>query len=168
MWSVRRSLILVGAAGCWVGALSISSCSGGTTGGDDAAADTTAPDVQKEAAADTGPKDSGPGPCAVDADLNNLQVPDATIDGGVNPAACYGCIKTACPQVIAKCNVDCACKTTLADFPNCIAMGNGLLTCAGGLDPQYLTDLAACGFGCVGVCGVNAGDGGPKDASDGG
>lgn len=158
MWSVRRTLILVGAAGCWVGALSISSCGGGSTGGDDAAADNTAPDAQKEAAADTGVKDSGPGPCAVDADLNTLQIPDATIDGGINTGVCWSCLKGGCQMYINQCNMTCDCKQGVLDFLDCMGKGGTIQSCAAGLaaiDPNFALQFGTCAYGnCQTQCGL--------------
>jgi hypothetical protein len=157
MWSFRRTLILVGAAGCWVGALSISSCGGSSTT-DDAGQDVTAPDVQKEAAADV-VKDTQPPPCMVDADLNTLQIPDASIDGGVNTGVCWSCLKGGCQSYITQCNMTCDCKQGVIDFLNCMNKGGTLQACGAGLatiDPNFAFAFGSCAVSnCTTQCGLS-------------
>ena len=97
-------------------------------------------------------------PCAIDADLGTLlQVDAAGVDsGGIDLAACLGCINTNCSESIMQCNGDCVCKQGVSDFIDCTTknpsqfqqcglqlytnlqgtsaqgIGQGLLLCAGG------------------------------------
>jgi len=162
MWTVRKTLILAGAVGGWAIAMSVASCGGGSTS-DDAGADTSTQDVQKEAAIDTGVKDSGPAPCAVDADLNTLQIPDATLEGGINTGVCWGCLKGSCQTYINQCNTSCDCKQGVLDFLDCMGKGGQIQTCAAGLatiDPNFALQFGGCAYGnCQTQCGLpNLGD----------
>lgn len=171
MWKASRILILVGGAGCWIGALSVSSC-GGTSASADAGPDgTTTPDAQKEATADVA-KDTQPPPCAVDADLNNLQFPDAAFDGGVNTAVCWSCLKGGCQTYISECNKTCDCKQGVVDFIDCMGQGGTINSCAAGLlaiDQTFALQFGTCAYtNCKTQCGLPDFGDASLDAPDGG
>lgn len=148
-----------------LGALLPAACGGSSDvkdSGPDVVADNAPP---QDTGIDTGvAKDSG-----CDApDLLTLMLPDGSVDGGANPAVCYNCIRMNCMSLLAMCNMDCTCRTTIGQLPSCIAMQGGslqqaVLACTSGLDPQYLIGLAGCAGGCGPACGIN-----PSDAGDGG
>lgn len=171
MRNVSRILILVGATGCWIGALSMSSCGGSSVVTDAGTDGTTAPDVQKEATADVA-KDTQPPPCAVDADLNTLQFPDAAFDGGTNTAVCWSCLKGGCQSYITECNKTCDCKQGVVDFINCMGQGGTINSCYGPLlliDQSFAIQFGTCAYGnCKTQCGLpDLGDA-AADAPDGG
>lgn len=159
--------LLIGVSG--IAAAAGSACGGSSEVKDAGIVDTGASDtgVSDTGLVDTGPKDTG-----CDApDLLTLMVPDATTEAGVNPAKCFGCIQMNCMALLGMCNMDCTCRTTIAQLPTCVAMKGGplqqaVLACTQGLDPQYLIGLAGCAGGCGPACGVT-GEGG-TDAGDGG
>lgn len=160
----------------------VSACSGddsGNDGGADATPDVTR-DVQR---LDTGPDvlDAG---CATDVDLTQyLPSADASIDvdaGGVNIAACTGCLKTSCGTNINACNQDCDCRTGVVNLVTCIAGGNALNNCAQEAllsGNQTLQNLVGCAAqNCISACippdgGMSSGDAAADasaDASDDG
>jgi hypothetical protein len=160
--------LLIGVSG--IAAAAGSACGGSSEVKDAGATDTGSGNdtgVSDTGVVDTGPKDTG-----CDApDLLTLMVPDATTEAGINPAKCYGCIQMSCMSLLGMCNMDCACRTTIAQLPECVAMQGGslqqaVLACTQGLDPQYLIGLAGCAGGCGPACGIT-GEGG-TDAGGGG
>jgi hypothetical protein len=104
------------------------------------------------AAADSGSVDG----CVPDADLANLNVPDAEIgDAGVTIEDCYNCVANHCHAQLAACNVDCACNAAVSGLAPCIASGSRIDECATSLTGQL--GLAVwgclepnCGYTCAG------------------
>jgi hypothetical protein len=160
-------------AGC-----SSSSSSDDTAPPVDSGVDSTAADAAPDVKADTGPVDTGPEACAVDADLSTLPVPDASIgDSGATAAECVACVKTACPTLLPTCQMTCGCVTAFVDFEQCIGSGMALIGCATstllGANTGITETQLACAFSCESECGIggattDAGDGGDGAASDGG
>jgi hypothetical protein len=156
------ALVIVGSASI----AALGAACGGSSETKDAGMDVvTNPDtgVSDTGVVDTGPKDSG-----CDApDLLTLMVPDAAFGDGGNQAKCYDCFKQNCMSLLATCNKDCACRTTLAELPGCIAMQGGnlqsaVLACTQGLDTSYLIQLT-CALPCGPACGYTP----PTDAGGG-
>jgi hypothetical protein len=158
-------LLGLGATGLAVGSFT-AACGGSSDVKDAGGMDAT---MMVDTGVDTGSPDTGKMDSGCDApDLLTLMLPDASGEGGVNQAACYGCIRTNCMSLLQMCNMDCFCRTTIAQLPGCVAMQGGslqqaVLACTSGLDPQYLLGLAQCAGGCGPACGYN-----PSDGGDGG
>jgi hypothetical protein len=130
---------------------------------------------QPEAAAETGPEaavEAGPDVCVPDANLSSLPVPDAALnEAGATAAGCIACLNTACPQLVAECNQNCACIAAFEQFDQCIGSPGGSLTaCLGDLTGLTATGVDAsvtCAVGCAIQCGYTlpTGDGGhPSEA----
>ncbi len=164
------------AAGCG------GSSGGGGGGGHDASTTDVvsepAPEAAAEASKESGPQDAAPEACVpVDANLNNLPVPDASLgDSGVSLAACVSCLKTNCSSEITACNADCVCLDTIV---GCIAGGAISVSCVGS---AALSNPAIQGLGlcvetwCASECtggklgeggaGEGGGEGGAGEAGD--
>jgi len=131
----------------------------------DAAADVTV-DHAADTTPDTTPDVSDAAVCAVDADLNNINI-DAGADGG----GCMMCVKTHCSMAINDCNADCDCKSAFIDFLGCVNMGGSLTTCAfqnlAGINQTILAEFQGCAPPCAATCGVMIPDGGRDGATDG-
>jgi hypothetical protein len=158
------------AAGC--GGSSSSSTTTSDSGADgttiDAPGEATVPgDAGMEASEPVGSSDASaaadalPLICQIDADISNLNVPDASIgDSGVNVASCYSCITTTCGKQVSACNADCTCKVNVESFVVCSAAGGSLETCATKLtadnDPSTTGLFECLALSCAETCGGGA------------
>lgn len=149
----------------------IAACGGEDNGNGDAGPDATT-DVQPDIAKlDTGP-DVLDASCANDVDLTQyLPSADASIDvdaGGLNIAACTGCLKTSCGTDINACNGDCDCRQGVIDLVTCVGGGGDLQSCflnaltSGNTDLQNLVGCAS--SSCLSICLGTGGDGGTTDS----
>lgn len=142
------------------------------------------PDATADVTLDTAPpkQDSAPDVtdaakvCTVDADLNNINVPDAALgDAGATVSCLITCGKSACSTELSACNADCDCKGALLSVFDCMKTGQSLQACAlaasGQLDPNTQQTLQTLGFCIYGACGnqcgltQQTGDGGKPDAA---
>ena len=141
--------------------------------GGDAVVDHFTPPVD---AGTDAPKDTGVA-CAVDADLNTFNPPDASIgDSGATTGGCVTCTRAKCGSELNDCNGDCDCKQALLDFFACIQTGKSLISCgqsvSAGLPPDTTATLQALGLclygGCKTECNVPTlgGDAGKDGATD--
>lgn len=169
MRSVKTLLVVVLFGGAGLAGLG-AACGGSSDvkdAGPDVTTDTGTPDTGP---ADTGVKDTGVKDAGCDAniDLLDASVPDATLDGGINVGACYGCLRSACMSVLQMCNMDCACKEGIVELLGCLQMSGDLQGCisSSSLDTSYILALAGCGGGCASTCGVSTDA--SLDAPDGG
>jgi hypothetical protein len=112
-----------------------------------------------ESSADAGAEaDAVPVYCLIDADISNLQLPDASLgDAGANVAGCYACIGNACGTQLQACAGDCSCKETVVSFVECIGLGGAITSCL----TLSTTNPATIAFsmclltsGCKTPCGV--------------
>src|SRR5580692_7442886 len=59
--------------------------------------------------------------CPIEASLETLNLPDATIPGGdASVGSCLGCAKQNCESAEMACDMDCACKEALEGLVACI------------------------------------------------
>jgi hypothetical protein len=122
------------------------------SGGMEASVPETSADASAEA-------DAVPLYCLIDADISNLQLPDAALgEAGASVAGCYACIQNACGTQIQACAGDCSCKETVVSFVECIGLGGAITNC---LSKLSTTDPATISFstclitsGCNAACGV--------------
>lgn len=178
----RHILLLLAVASCSVTGLLVA-C-GGTA--DDTVTPDAGSDVTVDAPKDLGAPDvvvdAGPPPCATDADLFTISVPDANIgDTGVSVQACATCLKTSCKSDITDCNAVCECKDAIISVYDCLGKGKALQTCGiqnflgAGQETQNIgvSILGCASSKCKDECGLADGgllpsDSGAKDASDDG
>ena len=175
----RHILLFLAVASCSVTGLLVA-C-GGTSDTPppvDAGKDGTL-DAAKDAAPDV--VDAGPIPCATDADLFTVAIPDGNIgDSGVSVQACGTCLKTSCKTDISDCNKICDCKDAVIGLYDCLSKGKGLQTCGiqnflgASQDTQNIgLSLVGCASSkCKDACGLGDGgfltDSGAQDAGGGG
>jgi hypothetical protein len=176
----RHILLLLAIASCSVTGLLVA-C-GGT------ADDTVTPDAGKDVTVDA-PKDvtpdvvvdAGPPPCATDADLFTVAIPDGNIaDSGVSVQVCGTCLKTSCKSDISDCNKVCDCKDAVIGLYDCLSKGKGLQACGlqnflgASQETQNIgLSLVGCASSsCKDECGLGDGgfltDSGLKDSGGGG
>jgi hypothetical protein len=129
---------------------------------DSGAADTTIADTAM---------DTTPLACSVDASLNMLNVPDASLGADASVGLCLGCATANCMTQETACNADCMCKVVIVDLVACLASGMSVTTCAAPAftEPNALA-LGECLLGsCTGACGVGGllKDGGGMDGPTG-
>jgi hypothetical protein len=156
-----RILLLGAVAGSLAGLMSFAACGGSSESGPVDAGIDVAVDHYVAPVPDVGidsPPDLGTDACPVDADLNNIMFPDATIgDSGATTADCYACTHSKCQQLLDTCNNDCACKGPIEGFFNCLQDDGGLSTCGPGLLGADTNgqNLGLCVYtGCQAACGL--------------
>jgi hypothetical protein len=177
----RQLLLVVGGTSALVAVVALGpGCGGsGSTTASDSGADGTTTDAEGEATVpggDTGTEASGPGAssdasaeantlpliCRIDADISDLNIPDASIgDSGISVGVCYSCITSKCGAQVSACNADCSCKENVESLVLCIASGSALTTCAGNAvtsNDAATTELLGClvGSPCLQTCGGGA------------
>lgn len=135
----------------------------------DASADQTA-DRGSDAVVDAAPDVAA---CVSDADLNNLNLPDASInDAGASTSSCVACLKQHCQSEVNACNAICECRAVVVDFLDCVAKGGAIVTCflqSSGNLPQEVAGvgqaLGVCLYtSCQKACGAPSFDAGLPDA----
>ncbi len=108
--------------------------------------------------------------CVPDASLSSIPIPDAGFgDSGIDVMACFACVQTECPSVVAMCNMSCACISAVEMAAKCLgSAGGSLLNCASDLSSAGIS-ITSCPsvLGCAAACGVNlgGGDSGMHDGS---
>jgi hypothetical protein len=174
--------LLGGAATAAIAGMIASGCGGSTNGGGEKDSGPDVGSVTPEAAAPEAAAEAGldapADVCVADADLTQLQEPDAEIgDTGATDLGCYTCIKSNCSAQLAACNGDCACNTAVVKFLACVQGGGTIVTCGTTLATSGGTSglpLALCvagsafpggsGPGCLHECGVSFPEAGPVEA----
>ena len=164
-----RHWILLGASALFISGIAASGCGGDSAtpapvdAGQETTLQDTAPPPQDTSTPDVGPADA----CVIDADLTQINPPDAGLEGGTSVGLCLGCIKSACGSQLSDCNKDCSCNTLIVGAFQCYEAGGSLTTCAAGIvnaDPtaQALGQciLLSCRQDCA-----PAQDSGPKDGA---
>lgn len=177
----RQLLFLLGGTSALFVALAAGCGGSGSTTASDSGSDVTTFDAMAEAAGmDSGGQEASapeasmdasaeadalPLICQIDADLSNLQLPDASIgDSGMSVSGCYSCIETNCGSQVTACAADCTCKVTIVTFVTCLAGGKAAQNC---IPTSLLSDpsaaglfeclLAGSGATCQATCGVTGG-----------
>jgi len=123
-----------------------------------------------EAAAEAAPEAAVDAGCVPDASLSSIPIPDAGFgDSGIDVMACFACVQTECPSVVATCNMSCACISAVEMAAKCLgSAGGSLLNCASDLSSAGIS-ITSCPsvLGCAAACGVNlgGGDSGTHDSS---
>ena len=122
-----------------------------------------APEAAMEAASDSPP------PCASDAQITSIPVPEGSVPGSdASAAACLSCVEMACPNLIMECNAICGCPQAFQMFESCVNAGGNVETC-GEMDllsaGLQLTQLE-CAIGCVSTCGITL-EGGATETGTG-
>jgi hypothetical protein len=156
-----------------VSALFISGLVASGCGGDSASPAPASDAGHETGAQDTAapPQDTGPetatdaSTCTIDADLNQINPPDAGLEGGTSVGICLGCIKTACSSQLSDCNKDCECNNLIVGALQCYEAGGKIETCAGGVAgaDNVAQQLGACLYlSCRQDCAQTA-DAGAKD-----
>ncbi len=112
--------------------------------------------------------------CGIDADLETISIPDATI-GSSSVGLCLMCAKAGCNSEIEACNADCACKEALVEVLACVSAGTAFITCAEeAASEMNAEELGLCIYSaCPVACGIKAatpegGTDGPSEAAHGG
>lgn len=137
------------------------------------AAPETGPDVVEAATSDA---------CVPDAAIN-LMIPEGGLgDGGAVSPACVSCLRgtSSCQQILADCNMSCACVSAFDQFYACLGMPGGSFTSCAMSNSGLLSSLPAadqqtlfaCGLTCASPCGVtlpsDGGEGGTEGGGEGG
>jgi hypothetical protein len=114
-------------------------------------------DAGHDAGFDAGIVDAPAEACGLDANLETIVLPDASI-GTSSIGACLACTKASCNTQLEACNGDCACKEALVTVIECVAAGGAFLTCAEPVASEMNAEnLALCVYaGCPVACGITA------------
>jgi hypothetical protein len=170
-----RHWVLVGASALFIFGIAATGCGGSDestpaadAGHDQSVADQVTPtDTGGPDIVDTGAA------CQSDADLNQLNLPDAAIpDTGTSVGVCLGCVKSTCSNQFKDCNDDPCCNGLIVGVFQCVASGTGFVQCAtpllGGSVPPTASALGTCAaLGCRSAClGSAAGDAASDAPSD--
>jgi hypothetical protein len=113
-----------------------------------------------DAGVDSPPPPVDAGCMPVDADLNAIGFPDATInEAGATTNDCVACAHQYCQTYLDQCNGDCVCKNLIVGVLDCITADGGL-NCASGLignPDQTAISFGECVYaGCMKRCGLPA------------
>jgi hypothetical protein len=118
---------------------------------------------------DTAVADTAPPACAIEASIETINIPDASLGTDASVGTCLGCAKANCGMQEMTCDMDCSCKEALSNVLMCIAAKTSpILTCA----EMAATNTNALSLGeclianCEPSCGVSGKlDGGGMETS---
>jgi len=165
-----RHWVMTLATGFFVAGLAAGGCGGSTSSGsppdagahDSATADVTIDQLVGDAPAGDAPVDAGSDDvtdagCPIDADLETIVIPDASLPDDASTGSCFACARASCSAQIMACNDDCACKTALVGLIGCATSGTSLQTCLGSaLEPSSLNLVSCIAGDCVAACGISS------------
>jgi hypothetical protein len=107
---------------------------------------------------DTTVADTAMPACPVEASIENLMLPDASLGSDASVGTCLSCATANCHMEEVNCDMDCMCKEALYGVLNCIAMKTGsIITCAEmALGETNAATLGLCIYNsCKDECGAS-------------